>query len=122
ITPAILKVLTDQGWTKERVRKHVYENAKLRVSRLSGMILNRFYRGINEECWPEQLGTSMDTDRDIQMGSKPEDSLIVVAGDPDRDHTMIGSGNGYIGFPVTRKIDLPANWDELVAATKLGRK
>jgi len=122
ITPAILKVLTDQGWTKKRVRQHFYENAKLRVSRLSGMILNRFYRGINEKCWPEQLGTSMDTERDIQMVSKPEDFLIVVAGDPDRDPTMIGSGNGYIGFPVTRKVDLPDNWSDLVAAAKAGRK
>lgn len=115
ITPAILKVLTDQGWTKEKVRKHFYENAKLRVSRLSGMILNRFYRGINEKCWPEQLGASYDVNRDIQMVSKPEDFMIVVAGDPDRDHTMIGSGNGYIGFPVTQKIELPENWDDLLA-------
>lgn len=121
ITPAILKVLTDQGWTKARVRQHFYENAKLRVSRLSGMILNRFYRGINEKCWPEQLGTSMDVNRDIQMVSKPEDFLIVVAGDPDRDHTMIGSGNGYIGFPVTRKIGLPEDWDALLGATRKKR-
>ncbi|WP_172328940.1 hypothetical protein [Mangrovicoccus sp. HB161399] len=115
ITPAILKVLTDQGWTKDKVRRHFYENAKLRVSRLSGMILNRFYRGINEKCWPEQLGTSMDVNRDIQMVSKPEDFMIVVAGDPDRDHAMIGSGNGYIGFPVTRAISLPSDWDALLA-------
>jgi hypothetical protein len=115
LTPAILKVLTEQGWTKQAVREHFYENAKLRVSRLSGMIVERFYRGIRAGSWPEQLGTSMDLDRDIQMVSSPEDFIIVVAGDPDRDHVMIGSGNGYIGFPVTKPVRLPENWDALLA-------
>lgn len=114
ITPAILNVLKDQGWTKQKVRQHFYENAKLRVSRLSGMIVERFHKGIRAGNWPEQLGTTHDLERDIQMVSKPQDFMIVVAGDPDRDHAMIGSGNGYIGFPVTRKIDLPENWDELI--------
>lgn len=118
ITPAILKVLTDQGWTKDKVRKHFYENAKLRVSRLSGMIVERFHKGIRAGSWPDQLGTTHDLERDIQMVSKPEDFMIVVAGDPDRDHAMIGSGNGYIGFPVTRAIELPEDWDALLASVK----
>jgi hypothetical protein len=118
ITPAVLRVLTDQGWTKEAVRRHFYENAKLRVSRLSGMIVERFYRGIREGNWPEHLGTSMELDRDIQMVSSPDDFIIVVSGDPDRDHVEIGSGNGYIGFPVTKKIQLPQGWDELLASRK----
>ena len=114
ITPLIMKALVAQGWTKDKVRKHLYENAKLRVSRLSGMILNRFYKGINDGNWPEQLGTSMDVERDIQMVSKPEDFLIVVAGDPARDHVMIGSSNGYIGFPVTKQVELPQNWSAML--------
>jgi hypothetical protein len=118
ITLAVLKVLTDQGWTKEAVRRHFHENAKLRVSRLSGMIVERFYKGIREGNWPEQLGTSTELDRDIQMTSSPDDFIIVVSGDPDRDHVEIGSGNGYIGFPVTKKIQLPQGWDELLASRK----
>ncbi|WP_250518410.1 hypothetical protein [Caballeronia sp. ATUFL_M1_KS5A] len=114
ITPLIMRVLTERGWTKERVRQHLYENAKLRVSRLSGMILNRFYKGIHDGNWPQQLGTSMETERDIQMVSKPEDFLLVVSGDPARDHVMIGSSNGYIGFPVTKKVELPKNWQALL--------
>ncbi|TPE47326.1 UGSC family (seleno)protein [Amaricoccus solimangrovi] len=115
LTPLIMRQLAAKGWTKEAVRRHLYENAKLRVSRLSGMILNRFYKGINDRNWPEQLGTSMDVERDIQMVSKPEDFLIVIAGDPARDHVMIGSSNGYIGFPVTKRVTLPADWDRLLS-------
>jgi hypothetical protein len=118
LTPAVLKVLTDAGYTKAKVKQHFYENAKLLVSRLSGMIVNRFYKGIDEGNWPEQLGTSRDTNRLIQMVSRPDDFLIVVSGDPDRDHVLIGANNGYIGYPVCKKIELPANWEELLKAAK----
>ena len=118
ITPAILKVLTDQGWTKQAVREHFYEHAKLRVSRLSGMIVERFYKGIREGNWPEQLGTSMELERDIQMVSSPDDFIIVVAGDADRDHVEIGSGNGYIGFPVTKRIEVPKDWANLLGSLR----
>ena len=117
LTPLIMKALVDQGYDKKRVRQHFYENAKLRVSRLSGMILNRFYKGVHDGNWPEQLGTSLDVNRDIQMVSSPDDFLIIVSGDPARDHVMIGSSNGYIGFPVTKKVQLPRNWENLLGKT-----
>jgi hypothetical protein len=118
LTPAVLKVLTDAGYTKAKVKQHFYENAKLRVSRLSGMIVNRFYKGIEEGNWPEQLGNSKDLDRDIQMVSCPDDFMIFVTGDPDRDHVLICANNGYIGYPVSKKIEVPPNWKELLNAAK----
>jgi hypothetical protein len=118
ITPAALKVFSNAGYTKAKVKQHFYENAKLKVSRLSGMIVNRFYKGIEEGNWPEQLGTSKDTNRYVQMVSCPDDFLIVVSGDPDRDHVLICANNGYIGYPVTKKIELPSNWEELLKAAK----
>ena len=118
LTPAVLKVLSDAGYTKAKVKQHFYENAKLEVSRLSGMIVNRFYKGIDDGNWPEQLGTSKDLNRYIQMVSCPDDFLIVVSGDPDRDHVLICANNGYIGYPVSKKIELPSNWEELLKAAK----
>ncbi len=118
LTPAVLKVLTDAGYSKAQVKEHFYKNAKLRVSRLSGMIVNRFYKGIGEGNWPEQLGTTKDLERDIQMVSCPDDFLVMISGDPDRDHVLICANNGYIGYPVSKKIELPANWDELLKASK----
>jgi hypothetical protein len=118
LTPAVLKVLTDAGYTKARVKQHFYENARLFVSRLSGMIVNRFYKGIDAGNWPEQLGTTKDLDRYIQMVSCPDDFLVVVSGDPDRDHVMICANNGYIGYPVSRKIELPSRWEQLLKAAR----
>lgn len=118
LTPAVVKVLTDAGYTKAMVKQHFYENARLQLSRLSGMIVNRFYKGIDEGNWPELLGTSKDLNRYVQMVSCPDDFLIVVSGDPDRDHVLICANNGYIGYPVSKKIDLPSNWEELLAGAK----
>jgi hypothetical protein len=44
------------------------------------------------------------------MVSSSDDFLIVVSGDPDRDHVLICANNGYIVYPVSKKIELPANW------------
>jgi len=118
ITPAALNVFSSAGYTKAKVKQHFYENAKLKVSRLSGMIVNRFYKGIEEGNWPEQLGTSKDTNRYVQMVSCPDDFLIVVSGDPDRDHVLICANNGYMGYPVSKKIELPSNWEALLKAAK----
>ena len=82
------------------------------------MIVNRFFKGIEEGNWPEQLGTSKDTNRYVQMVSSPDDFLIVVSGDPDRDHVLICANNGYMGYPVSKKIELPSNWEELLKAAK----
>ena len=120
IPPAVLKVLSDAGFTKAKVKRHFYENAKLLVSRLSGIILNqRFYKAMDDGNWPEQLGTSKDTNRLIQMVSSPDDFLIVVSGDQDRDHVLICAENGFIGYPVSKKIELPSNWEELLKAPKV---
>jgi hypothetical protein len=118
ITPAALNVFSSAGYTKAKVKQHFYEHAKLKVSRLSGMIVNRFYKGIEEGNWPDQLGTSKDTNRYVQMVSCPDDFLIVVSGDPDRDHVLICANNGYMGYPVSKKIELPSNWEELLKAAK----
>jgi hypothetical protein len=95
------------------VKRHFHENAKLWVDRLSGMIVQRFYKGIDAGSCPEQLGTTKDLNRYIQLTSCPEDYMIVVSGDPSRDHVMICSQNGYIGYPVSKKIELPTAWETL---------
>jgi len=47
LTPAGVESI-DRGWLHQRpkVKQHFYENAKCWLSRLSGMIVNRFYKGI----------------------------------------------------------------------------
>lgn len=120
MTPCIVESLVKEGYTKAMVKQHLYENAKLRLSNLSGRMVERFQKGIEEGNWPEQLGTSKDMGegRFVQMVACPEDIQIVVSGDPARDHVLICAQNGFMGPPTSRRIELPENWEELLRTAR----
>ncbi|TBL76312.1 hypothetical protein EYB31_20160 [Paenibacillus thalictri] len=120
LTPLIVESLVREGYTKEMVKQHFYENAKFRLSNLRGRLAERFHKGIDDGNYPEQLGTSHDIsdDRLVQMLACPEDIQIVVSGDPGRDHVLVCAQNGFIGPPTSKKIELPANWEQLLKAAK----
>ncbi len=56
-----------------------------------------------------------DPDRLVPLVWTPEDFMITVSGDPGRDNCFLCAQNGFIGYPVTKKINLPANWKSLLA-------
>jgi hypothetical protein len=120
MTPLVVDSLVKEGYTKDAMKRHFYENAKLRLSNLSGRMVERFHKGIEEGNWPEQLGTSKDMSENcfVQMVACPEDIQVVVSGDPARDHVLICAQNGFIGFPISKKIELPSNWKELLEAAR----
>ena len=45
----------------------------------------------------------------------PLDFMVLVSGDPLRTNAYTFTHNGYLGFPVARKIALPKDWDERIA-------
>ena len=42
----------------------------------------------------------------------------IVGGDPDRNQSKAIVQSGGIGYPVTRKIELPEDWNERIKKTK----
>ena len=44
----------------------------------------------------------------------PEDFMVLVSGDPLRTNAYTFTHNGYLGFPVAKKIELPKGWAERV--------
>ncbi len=51
-----------------------------------------------------------------------DDFLIAVSGDAHRDHAMICDQNGPHGWPVSKKIQLPANWAALLEKARVERE
>lgn len=117
LPPSVVKILAEAGYTKEMVKRHFYENAKVELSRLGTAALTRFYQGIEQGNWPEQIGTTKDLNRAVQMVSSPDDFQVVISGDPGRDHVLICAENGFMGYPVSMKVETPENWDELISET-----
>jgi hypothetical protein len=46
---------------------------------------------------------------------KPEDYMIAVSGDPLRNNAYVFAHNGFLGYPTGKKIELPKDWDALLA-------
>ena len=45
----------------------------------------------------------------------PDDFMVLVAGDPLRTNAYVFAHNGYLGFPVARKIQLPKDWTQRIS-------
>ncbi len=118
LPPTVAQTLANAGYTRQMVKQHMYENTKVRLDRLGDAALTRFYQGIDAGVWPEQIGTTKNLDREVQMVADPDAFQIVVSGDFGRDHVLICAQNGVIGPPVCKEIKLPENWNGLLEAAK----
>jgi hypothetical protein len=96
VIPSHAKILAAEGWTKEKLKEFVLKNAPSRLpARAAGA--------------------------DILSQPPAADSdglMILVAGGPGAWMGMLRSVGGIQNGFITRKIELPKNWDKLVAKYK----
>jgi len=116
ISPCIAETLAKGGYTKEKIKQYWYEHAVFPAKRYEAL-----YTDIGSLCdnvkmgkLPEQYCESTDPDRLVPIVWSPDDFMITVSGDPDRDNCFLCAQNGFIGYPVSRKIELPENWQALL--------
>jgi len=93
VIPSHAKILASEGWTKAKVKQYLAENTVSPFPSLAG-----------------QAGTRPRMDIDNLM--------ILVAGGPGAWMGVLRSVGGFENALVTKKIDLPKNWDKLVAKYK----
>jgi hypothetical protein len=96
VIPSHAKILADEGWTKEKLKEFIFRNAS--APRAS----NRKERNVLTQ--PPAIDT--------------EGLMILVAGGPGAWMGMLRSVGGIKNDFVTKKINLPRNWDKLVAKYK----
>ena len=98
LIPSWAKVLSDEGWTKQKVRDYLAEHA---LPRRSG-------------------GTGLPSAKGPPQADLDSSLMILVAGGPGSFIALLRSaGPGFFGNEfVSRKIELPKNWDKLVAKYK----
>jgi len=93
LIPSHARILHAEGWTKKRLHEYIIKNMK--------------------PAFPPAPGAP-------PFQPEPEDTAIFVAGGPGAFCALLRSAGGKFingGF-VTRKIDLPRDWDRLVARYK----
>jgi hypothetical protein len=57
------------------------------------------------------FGESDDPERLVPIVSRPEDLMIAVSGDPLRTNACTLVSNGMHGYPTTKRIRLPGDWE-----------
>ncbi|MBN1566884.1 MAG: hypothetical protein JXA73_03500 [Acidobacteria bacterium] len=94
VIPSHAKILADAGWTKEKLKKYVIENAPslVPVRKKDADVLSMPPRIVD-----------------------PSGLMVLVAGGPGAWMAALRSVGGIQNDFVTRKIVLPRNWDKLVA-------
>jgi hypothetical protein len=94
VIPSWAKVLAGEGYTKQKVKEYIAEHYTSPFARLPGT--------------PSTPRPKMDIDN----------LMILVAGGPGSFMALLRSVGGFENALVTKKIELPKNWDKLVAKYK----
>jgi hypothetical protein len=111
--PSTAKVLANAGLTKNDVISYLVEYARLPAADVNV----RWFRESHHE--PKEFLLPLDDPtRSMRKFYSSKHTAIVVAGLSYSWGTVSYSGGGTHGTIVTKKIDLPANWDKLVAKYK----
>lgn len=92
VVPSHAKVLSDEGWTKKRVKEYILANSASPFPAPQG--------GQGTPILPTKLSV--------------DDLMVVVAGGPGAWIGLLRSAGGWENSFVSAKIDLPRNWSKLV--------
>ncbi len=109
LTPTHAKLLASTGWTKKEIAVFISQHARAPLYRFT-----QYYGNL--------LDRSTGMRRDLLMNA--EDSISIL-NNPDSIWMFVGGGGGqWVGMiagpegRITKKLELPANWDKLVQKYK----
>jgi hypothetical protein len=125
LSPIIVETIAKAGWSKADVKQYLYDHARLPAWEFERQLRYWNIRGV----WdlkddvlngriPKVFYESDDPNRLVPIVWKPEDFMIVVTGDPLRNNMYVFAHNGFLGYPTGKKIRLPKDWDQKLAAAQ----
>lgn len=125
LTPIIVKTIAKAGWSKLDVKRYLYEHARLPAWQFERYLRDWTIRGtwnLEEEVRfgriPKAFFESSDPNRLVPIVWELDDFMIAVTGDPLRNNLYVFAHNGFLGYPTAKKIELPRDWQPLLAAAQ----
>jgi hypothetical protein len=118
LSPIIAKTIA-KNYTKADLQQALFEQARMPASLFDKYLTGwtNFIPGRRSLFdlaalgkAPKMFGASRDPERLVPIVLKPDDIMIGVSGDPLRTNCYVMPHNGMLGFPTTKKIVLPADW------------
>jgi hypothetical protein len=124
LSPCIAEVLAKSGYSKDDVREHLYEHARIpawkieQIGKWSNLMPATLSTLVEAGVLPKQFCEFTDPNRMVPIVCSPKDFLISVSGDPLRNNAYVFAHNGRLGYTTSKKIGLPMNWDRLLKEAK----
>lgn len=121
LTPILAETIAKAGWSKQDVKRYLYEHARMVAWRVESFTekwadfkIGSLQHQVNLGKLPRAFAESDDPDRMVPIVLDPDDFMVLVSGDPLRTNAYAFAHNGYLGFPVAKKIELPRTWEERI--------
>jgi hypothetical protein len=122
ITPIIAETIAGAGWSKADVKRYLYQHVRRPAWEFERQLRDWNIRGV----WdlkddvtagriPKAFYESDDPNRLVPIVWEPEDYMLAVSGDPLRNNAYVFAHNGFLGYPVGKRIRLPKDWERLLA-------
>jgi hypothetical protein len=112
-TPPHAKNLAREGWTKGDIKEFISEFARMPGSRFT---MKPGLGGVKPGIYKNRI-SAKDIDT-VRIISDPQFIRIIVAGGPGAFIAHLVGGGATPGKKQTQKMELPKNWDNLVAKYK----
>ena len=117
LSPILAETIARAGWSKHDVKRYLYEHARTPAWRVEAFTekwldfrIGSLERQVNLGRLPTVFHESNDPNRLVPIVLDPEDFVVLVSGDPLRTNAYSFAQNGYLGFPVAKRIRLPQDW------------
>ena len=120
MSPSVAKAFAEDGWGKMDIKKYLYDHVLIPVglaekyARHTGVNRYSIRDYVERGITPREYCESDDPNRLVRSLVAPEMIGIVISGDPGRNQTRGYPQNSKIGVPISKKIQLPANWQTLL--------
>ena len=122
LTPVIATLLAKAGYSKADLANYLTKNAttSARYYEWSMMQADHHPPGttlkglIEKGDLPKEWQLSDDPERQVPLLLPQSKWLIVVAGDPLRNRSLIYRQNFMQGYATSKKVQLPGDWDRLI--------
>jgi hypothetical protein len=121
LTPILAETIARAGWSKDDVKRYLFDHARMSASRVETFTdkwadfpIASLKQQVNLRRLPKAFHESDDPNRDVPIVLEPDDFMVLVSGDPLRTNAYAFAHNGYLAFPVAKKIELPKDWAERI--------
>ncbi|MBI2864964.1 MAG: hypothetical protein HYX94_10440 [Chloroflexi bacterium] len=129
LSPCIAEVFAKEGWSKDDLKRYLYENTKmpawhaergprLRPQLIPGYSTQNLCKLVEAGELPKEYCLSSDPERLVPVFFRSETIGIVVAGDTGKNQCKGYTQNAKQGVPLSKLIKLPVRWEELLSEAR----